>query len=68
MHRLVFRWVFIPFMQQELDGYRIRINNKLKRKNKFKLTPHGRPCDIFKHPERFHARDYGVRSELIMFS
>jgi hypothetical protein len=47
-------------MQQELDSYRTRINNKLKRKNKFKLTPHGRPIDIFTHPERFLARDYSV--------
>lgn len=60
LHVLVFRWVFIPWMQQELDGYRTRVNNKLKRKNKFKLTPHGRPVDIFKNPEKFYARDYGV--------
>ena len=25
--RMVFRWLFIPWLQKELDSYRVRINN-----------------------------------------
>jgi hypothetical protein len=33
---MVFRWVFIPWLQRELDGYRDRVNNTAKRRDRNK--------------------------------
>ncbi|KAK7041062.1 hypothetical protein R3P38DRAFT_2478414, partial [Favolaschia claudopus] len=33
---LVFRWVFIPWLQRELDAYRDRVNNTAKRADRNK--------------------------------
>ncbi|TFK16769.1 hypothetical protein FA15DRAFT_740498 [Coprinopsis marcescibilis] len=60
IHVLTFRWVFIPWMQLELDGYTNRVNNKRKRKNNKKLTPQGVPLDLFERPEDVGARNYAV--------
>ncbi|KAJ7176192.1 hypothetical protein C8R43DRAFT_942992 [Mycena crocata] len=38
---LVFRWVFIPWLQKELDAYRERVNNTAKRADRNKVLPHG---------------------------
>jgi len=35
---MVFRWVFIPWLQQELDAYRDRINNTAKRRDRNKAS------------------------------
>ena len=35
--RMVFRWLFIPWLQKELDSYRVRINNSRKRHDKNKV-------------------------------
>lgn len=34
---LIFRWVFIPWLQRELDGYKDRINNTAKRHDRNKV-------------------------------
>ncbi|KAG2109269.1 uncharacterized protein F5147DRAFT_652369 [Suillus discolor] len=36
LQNMVFRWVFIPWLQQELDAYRDRINNTAKRRDRNK--------------------------------
>jgi hypothetical protein len=36
--RMVFRWVFIPWLQRELDAYRDRINNSSKRRDRNKVS------------------------------
>ncbi|PPQ93947.1 hypothetical protein CVT25_015839 [Psilocybe cyanescens] len=38
---LVFRWIFIPFLQKELDAWADRINNSCKHANHNKILPHG---------------------------
>jgi hypothetical protein len=36
--RMVFRWVFIPWLQHELNAYRDRMNNTAKRRDRNKVT------------------------------
>jgi hypothetical protein len=35
---MIFRWVFIPWLQQELDAYRDRVNNSAKRRDRNKVS------------------------------
>ncbi|KAJ7882973.1 hypothetical protein B0H14DRAFT_3082462 [Mycena olivaceomarginata] len=42
---LVFRWVFIPWLQKEL-------NNTAKRADRNKVLPHGAPNDMYAFPEK----------------
>ena len=35
---MVFRWVFIPWLQRELDAYRDRVNNTAKRRDRNKAS------------------------------
>ena len=57
---LTFRWLFIPYIQAELDAYVDRINNTRKRADRNKILPHGPPKEIFEHPERYGALDFKV--------
>lgn len=57
---LVFRWLFIPFLQSELDAWVDRVNNTLKRADRNKILPHGVPNDIYADPERFGCLDFKV--------
>ena len=34
---MIFRWIFIPWLQYELDKYRDRVNNTAKRRDRFKV-------------------------------
>ncbi|EJD47604.1 hypothetical protein AURDEDRAFT_123493 [Auricularia subglabra TFB-10046 SS5] len=60
LHMLAFRWLVIPWMQVELDEYRLRRNTRLPRKNKKKFLPHGKPDLIFERPDKYNAEDYKV--------
>lgn len=57
---LLFRYLFIPWIQTELDHHRRRINNFAKRANVHKLTPVGVPVDIHFRPHEKGARDFKV--------
>ncbi|KAJ6580551.1 hypothetical protein DFH09DRAFT_912476, partial [Mycena vulgaris] len=48
---LVFRWIFTPWLQKELDAYRERVNNTAKRADCSKILPHGVPTDILECTE-----------------
>jgi hypothetical protein len=61
-YRLVPRYIFIPWLQHELDLFTERFNNAKPRYNMHKILPHGRPNDIFYHPEKFDSRDFSVSS------
>ncbi|KAK7019212.1 hypothetical protein VNI00_018140 [Paramarasmius palmivorus] len=63
VERLVFRWVFIPWLQAELDFYMQRWNGRKKRRDKKKILPHGVPNEIAQHPERFGAVSFAVKIE-----
>ncbi|KIK73658.1 hypothetical protein PAXRUDRAFT_177824, partial [Paxillus rubicundulus Ve08.2h10] len=58
---MVFQWLFIPWLQQELDNYQSCINNTRKRCDRKKVLPHG-------IPELIHtcAADYGALDFKIM--
>lgn len=58
--RLVFRWVFIPFLQHELDEYADRLNHTAKRADRNKVLPHGVPAHIYKEPEEYGVLDFKV--------
>ncbi|EGN94795.1 hypothetical protein SERLA73DRAFT_155521 [Serpula lacrymans var. lacrymans S7.3] len=58
---LVFHYVFIPWIQQELDRFVDRFNRTKPRHNSHKLLPHGHPIDIFNQPEKFELRDFVVK-------
>ncbi|KAF9541946.1 hypothetical protein CPC08DRAFT_650399 [Agrocybe pediades] len=58
---LVFRWLFIPFLQYELDAYAERVNYSRKRSDPNKILPHGIPMDIHSSPKRFGCLDFKVR-------
>jgi hypothetical protein len=60
--RLLFRWLFIPWIQKELDSWRVRYNNDKKRADKNKILPHGPPNDIYDSPEKYGVLDFGVRT------
>ncbi|KAF8996698.1 hypothetical protein BDQ17DRAFT_1249445 [Cyathus striatus] len=57
---MVFRWVFIPWLQSELDGYKDRVNNTAKRADRNKVLPHGVPNDIFENPNEYGVLDFKI--------
>ncbi|KIJ06201.1 hypothetical protein PAXINDRAFT_92365 [Paxillus involutus ATCC 200175] len=57
---MVFRWVFIPWLQEELNAYQGRVNLARKRRDRNKVLPHGRPELIHTSPEDFGALDFKV--------
>ncbi|KAJ7206630.1 hypothetical protein GGX14DRAFT_367095, partial [Mycena pura] len=59
--RLVFRFVFIPWLQHELDAYLNRINNTAKRADKNKILYHSVPNDMFEHPQDYGILDFKIR-------
>jgi len=56
----VFRWLFIPWLQVEINAYVNRINNTRKRADRNKVLPHGPPNDIFNSPEWYGCLDFKV--------
>ncbi|KAG2029735.1 hypothetical protein BDR03DRAFT_1018013 [Suillus americanus] len=60
LHMMVFCWVFIPWLQQELNVYRDQVNNTTKRRDHNKVLPHGVPNLIYDSPEDFGALDFKV--------
>ncbi|KAG1797415.1 uncharacterized protein HD556DRAFT_1431118 [Suillus plorans] len=60
---MVFHWVFIPWLQHELDAYRDRMNNTAKRRDRNKVLPHGVPNLIYDSPEDFGALDFKITVE-----
>ncbi|KAJ7841523.1 hypothetical protein B0H14DRAFT_3140219 [Mycena olivaceomarginata] len=61
LEALVFRYVFIPWLQQELDVYRDRVNNTAKRADRNKVLPHGVPNDMYEHPEDYGVLDFKIK-------
>ncbi|KAI6005574.1 hypothetical protein EDD15DRAFT_2384304 [Pisolithus albus] len=57
---MIFRWVFIPWLQAELDNYRDRINHSRKRRDEKKVLPHGIPNLIYHCAEDYGALDFKV--------
>ncbi|KIK76038.1 hypothetical protein PAXRUDRAFT_18490 [Paxillus rubicundulus Ve08.2h10] len=60
---MVFCWVFIPWLQQELDAYHDRVNNTAKRHDHNKILPHGVLNLIYHSAEDFRALDFKIKVE-----
>ncbi|KAG2035986.1 hypothetical protein BDR03DRAFT_983291 [Suillus americanus] len=58
---MVFHWVFIPWLQQELDAYQDRVNNTAKQHDCNKILPHGVPNLIYHSAEDFGALDFKIK-------
>ncbi|KAJ7721439.1 hypothetical protein DFH07DRAFT_872169 [Mycena maculata] len=56
----LFHWVFIPWLQKELDSYRERVNNTAKCADRNKVLPHGVLNDMDEHPGDFGVLDFKV--------
>jgi hypothetical protein len=58
--RLVFRFVFIPFLQREVDAWVHQRNWTKRRADRKKVLPHGIPMLILQKPHKWKAADYKV--------
>lgn len=58
---LVFRWLAIPWIQDELDNWVYERNFSCVRADCNKILPHGIPALIRKHPQFYNTRDFKVR-------
>lgn len=57
---LLFRWIAIPWIQDELDKWVLLRNRTAPRANKHKVLPHGIPAIIRQKPEQFNVLDFKV--------
>ncbi|KAF9068615.1 hypothetical protein BDP27DRAFT_1223949, partial [Rhodocollybia butyracea] len=64
LESLVFCWVFIPYLQAELDLYRNRRNLCSKRHDKNKVLPHGVPAHIEMSPQDYDAVNFALPANL----
>ncbi|KAI6014194.1 hypothetical protein EDC04DRAFT_2609064 [Pisolithus marmoratus] len=58
---LVFWWLFVPWLQQELDAYWDHINNTAKCHDHNKVLPHGIPNLIYNDLGDYKALDFKVK-------
>ncbi|THU87531.1 hypothetical protein K435DRAFT_593318, partial [Dendrothele bispora CBS 962.96] len=56
----VFKWVFIPWFQAELDVYVDLINTTKRRAQTHKILPHGSPDDIDENAHRYNALNFKI--------
>ncbi|KAG6370501.1 hypothetical protein JVT61DRAFT_11414 [Boletus reticuloceps] len=70
LQRMVFRWLFILWLQQALDAYVDRVNNTPKRRDHNKVLPHGVPLLIHTSSQNYGALDFKitVTPELINYT
>ena len=62
---LTFRWVFIPWLQVELEAYADHINNTKKQADRNKILPHGQPNDIHHSTEQYGCLDFKVSHSIL---
>lgn len=61
LHRMLFRWLAVPWLQEQLDRFIRTLNLTKKRRDKNKVLPQGRaPQDIFLRPEDSDVLDFKV--------
>ncbi|KIY66612.1 hypothetical protein CYLTODRAFT_411728 [Cylindrobasidium torrendii FP15055 ss-10] len=57
----VYKWLFIPWVQMELDSYAARVNSTVKRRQKHKVLPQGKsPNDIEEFPQYHNCKNFKV--------
>ncbi|KAJ7805822.1 hypothetical protein B0H14DRAFT_3770232 [Mycena olivaceomarginata] len=57
---LVFCWVFIPWLQRELDAYHDRLNNTAKQADRNKILV---PNDMYEHPGDYGVLDFKIKAD-----
>ncbi|KAH9009812.1 hypothetical protein EDB84DRAFT_1545636 [Lactarius hengduanensis] len=57
---LIFRFVFIPFIQKEVDAWVHQRNWTKRRADRKKVLPNGIPMLILQKPHRWNAADYKI--------
>ncbi len=57
---LVFRFIFIPFIQREVDAWVYQRNWTKRRSDRKKVLPNGIPMIILQKPHKWKAADYKV--------
>ncbi|OCH86422.1 hypothetical protein OBBRIDRAFT_814614 [Obba rivulosa] len=60
LERLVFFYIFIPWLQRELDVFRTRYNTSSKCNDPNKILPKGKPALIFEAPFVYGGEGFGV--------
>ncbi|KAF7790443.1 hypothetical protein EIP86_001398 [Pleurotus ostreatoroseus] len=61
LERFVFHYIFIPWLQKELDMYVEESNDNASRRDRHKALPHGRPIEIYNHPEQYNnSLDFAI--------
>jgi hypothetical protein len=63
---LVFRWLAIPWIQAELDGWAQMRNCTAPRADRNKVLPHGIPALIREKPNAFNTEDFKVCTDLVL--
>lgn len=58
--RLVFRWLAIPWLQQEANSYVYNHNTSRRRASCHKILPNSIPDAMFENPELVDARNFKV--------
>ncbi|EGN94122.1 hypothetical protein SERLA73DRAFT_155882 [Serpula lacrymans var. lacrymans S7.3] len=61
LHRLVFHYIFIPWLKMELDLFISRFNRTAPWHNPIKILPHGRPINIFTKLDQFKSCDFAIK-------
>ena len=65
---LTFRWLAIPFLQEELDQY-VKLHNTTRRRaNKKKVLPHGIPEQMLRLPKSVGVLDFKVCISVCMLT
>ncbi|KAJ7579499.1 hypothetical protein C8J56DRAFT_796229, partial [Mycena floridula] len=54
------RWVFIPWLQAELDAYKDHVNFTAKRADCNKVLPDGVPAHIYEEPEAYECLGFKI--------
>ncbi|KAG6372510.1 hypothetical protein JVT61DRAFT_7616 [Boletus reticuloceps] len=64
---MLFRWLFIPWIQNELDRYKHHINNTRKRRDRNTILPHGVPMMIHTSAEDYGALDFKYAANRLQY-
>ncbi|KAK7036943.1 hypothetical protein R3P38DRAFT_3311626 [Favolaschia claudopus] len=60
LHRLLLRWLAIPWLQRELDNWLNTFNWTPRRADKHKVMPHGIPNLMLLNPEQYGTHNYRI--------
>ncbi|KAG8779464.1 hypothetical protein FRC12_024225 [Ceratobasidium sp. 428] len=61
LQMLIFRWVWMPVVQYELDAFKQRYNTSAKRSNTKTVLPAGRPKYIHEFPEQYGGEQLMIK-------